>query len=501
MPSPAIDSTTDRTPKSETSALEEKALVHSPNSGHGRWIVVVIAILLIDVLLHGTFHLLFHHLHPPIEVYAFTILGVAILLTLFELLYEISDERRVILRDVYEKSKASQEVLCDRLTSLHAAVNDANHHVSLMSKLNDREREGIPGLIERRNQLEEELRLLATGEVHLTERDAMLQLDARRLQKLNRDDYFRAVVPFGPMDDDEDTIGKQLKDDDFQQYVDTQKEACKRGVRVQRLYLFHTQAERDRADVEAHFADLVDAGCEVRFIVGMSKKQLYEMDLNIFGEECAAPAKRNRPKEGLNIIDAYFKVDSASIKKCRAQWDDLWNRARHHAFVMTVRESRSHFLNRKWRYLKELQHGEVYRCSIESLSSICGEAQERPEELNIYQDVERDALHNGVEFNKLYRFEDESPTLDGAIRRHLEPFLRRRTVTIKIDVLRSGYLGQELFIFGTRRVVRVGLQCDESGCFEVKVSTDHSEIDATLKEWDGPAYWRSSSARPASELI
>jgi len=143
--------------------------------------------------------------------------------------------------------------------TLETEIQRTSEITDLLSKV--RCRFEVPGFQEQMQMLLDRLTELAQGTYRIDLRPEVYLEDAKLLKAMSKGEVFCATVPVFP-----EPAG-QFEDSFFEVYLKTQIEAAKRGIQIERLYLFRDSKQLKLPEVQSHLNKLGSENISVRYIV------------------------------------------------------------------------------------------------------------------------------------------------------------------------------------------------------------------------------------------
>jgi hypothetical protein len=211
-----------------------------------------------------------------------------------------------------------------RLDKLELSINVLVEAISFAKTLEAIDsKKNVPGVETIFRDLLDSLQSLAQGEICLSWRDDVYSHDQELLQKLTAQERFRAVVP--PLSIE------SLSDHEFMQYCNAQCVAAKRGVVVERMYMFQTPAleneKLENADFRRHLLEMHKQSRHIK-IFTVSDAVAFRKDFVIFGAWRCSIGRESVDETKPMKLKVKFTSDQREIAKCDNDWTRLMRKAR-----------------------------------------------------------------------------------------------------------------------------------------------------------------------------
>ncbi len=201
-----------------------------------------------------------------VETCALMLVGYVRIVELEKVIADSSQERR-------RRADEERSFLQDRL----------GEAVELLGLARSVEAKGDEILSKKLKFLMGELRALAQGRYELRRLEDVYLDDAESIGLLHRGEVLRSTCPVSRNDP-----VAQFKQRFYVMAMEAHTKAKRRGVDVERVYLFHDRTGYDIPDVQKHLSDLVMDGLDVRIILrddpAFAKVEGLYSDFVVFGE-------------------------------------------------------------------------------------------------------------------------------------------------------------------------------------------------------------------------
>lgn len=189
-----------------------------------------------------------------------------------------------------------------------------------------------PDVIYKFKTLLDELEYLKRGIVKVRLRDEVYEIDKRILKSLGQGENFFATVPIvSSIEETNIYLKAQFDSFFFKKYIDEQSLAVRRGVHVERLYMFNKREEFDSQESKKHFHDLHQRGIIIKYVIldeidKADRRRFQNYDFIIFGNRRFSVGE---PGSTLSLMPTKYDTDEAERKKLLKIWEQL-------CFVSTI---------------------------------------------------------------------------------------------------------------------------------------------------------------------
>ena len=181
---------------------------------------------------------------------------------------------------------------------------------------------GVPGVSDHRAKLLKQIKGLKRGEVTLSRREEVYDLDILHLRAISKGSYY-ATAPILEQD-----IEGQFEVGYFEKLEAEIIAASKRDVNVQRLYILDAADQLNHKSLKVHLDRLVNEGqrIEVKYLdassLGPRGSKYLDVDLVIFNNERVS--RGHVRNDQIDILETTFTSDEKQVDDGKKLWEMLW---------------------------------------------------------------------------------------------------------------------------------------------------------------------------------